>query len=46
MPTGVLVTVFSVKYGGSEALSNAVISLAVLGSLVTVPLWALLLNAS
>ena len=47
MPTGVLVTVFSIKYGGDEALSNAVVTLSILGGLVTVPFWAaMLLNVS
>ena len=46
MPTGVLVTVFAVKYGGDEKLSNAAISLSILGGLATVPFWTLLLDVS
>ncbi len=41
MPTGVLVTVFSVKYEGDVAFSNALVSLTTLASIATVPfiLW-------
>ncbi|RJQ51421.1 MAG: AEC family transporter [Desulfobacteraceae bacterium] len=38
MPTGVLVTVFSVKYEGDDAFSNALVSSSTLASIATVPL--------
>jgi malate permease and related proteins len=43
MATGVLVSVFSVKYEGDVVFSNALVSLTTLGSIVTVPmlLWVL-----
>ena len=37
MPTGVLVTVFSIKYKGDETLSNALISMSTLASIITIP---------
>jgi malate permease and related proteins len=47
MPTGVLVTVFSIRYKGDEALSNAIVSVSTLAGLTTLPFWsALLLNIS
>lgn len=45
MPTGVLVTVFSVKYEGDAVFSNALVSLSTLASMASVPLilWILIL---
>ncbi|MDF1592392.1 MAG: AEC family transporter [Desulfobacterales bacterium] len=44
MPTGVLVTIFSLKYKGDPAFSNALVSLSTLLSIALIPLLFVLLQ--
>jgi len=46
MPTGVLVTVFSIKYKGNPDFSNALVSLTTLLSIALIPLFFVLLRQS